>query len=979
MRPAVIKEDVKLMQQRRRVSLILRSQAFRQELEKIVASQMRNGELSSNVLALKQLLDIFTPHTKFGSSAFSKDATLPVIPINDLISGHSPYSKPEKLWRCKLAATYRLIDIFGWSSGVTSHISARIFKDSDAYLFNPRGLLFNEMAASSLVKVDLTGTVIDEGCSGLGIDKQGWMLHATIYEALPNVRCIIQLSTPATIAASSPFYCFSASALCLTTLLTVCCCNSIQLMSLSFFILQVSCMNSGLLPISQEAMMLGKVATYDPSSAARSGENDKSPSSAAERRKIRAAEESDAIKACLTEVGTEPRLMLIKKYGILTLGRSVEEAWMIAYLTTTACESQLRLASLSPEELVLPSSEATNQAFECAGAQTHSQLLSAFGTSENWRPGELEFEAMMRRLDGAGYRTGHLYRIGQVRGGASCSRDATDGLRADHSRRSASLGRRPHQDIEVPPTATSFAANYYTDGATRYVFFIIGSSDRNGDRARLSTIQHSFYFRLCHFLQTEDFGRLLKMAAEHRRKTLSLQRMHWKTTPNAYQREEIEEIGTANPKKIMHWTEGGKKTTGGTVLASEDPNQFAPQGSDPRELQANLKKVRDNYYKDVRTAGPQSKILDGLDFDDVDTCPASPKVVSPRGTLLRLDPANPPQLEPGHVVVVGAVSKGIISRDQRHNVGLFQSVFSPNPFDQVTDDDLARYKRNVERKAKGLPTEEEEEAMERQRRAATLQPDSTARVAPEPQRSRKPSLHHSNLFCKIKIFFAFLRSLHFFSELQLLDSSFRFSFPDLANPTALYRPRRQLTREPSTLADFPSSLLASAAAPCCPLSSVDSNSTDASVGVGGARAEETSSVVLFTPPLVSDITEDSLTRPSVPIPWQCRQCSPFQAGDAVSQTSALEGTQFYGVPICLIEHILFLKFSIYHFAVPRQAPEFEAEGIRSDTSVGEFSGGEVEKPEETTETKVHHKKRRFKMPLFARKSRDKKKQEASKS
>ncbi len=50
-------------------------------------------------------------------------------------------------------------------------------------------------------------------------------------------------------------------------------------------------------------------------------------------------------------------------------------------------------------------------------------------------------------------------------------------------------------------------------------------------------------------------------------------------------------------------------------------------------------------------------------------------------------------------------------------MGLFQSVFSPNPFDQVTDDELERYKRNVERKAKGLPTEEEEEEMERKKRA----------------------------------------------------------------------------------------------------------------------------------------------------------------------------------------------------------------------------------------------------------------------
>ena len=81
--------------------------------------------------------------------------------------------------------------------------------------------------------------------------------------------------------------------------------------------------------------------------------------------------------------------------------------------------------------------------------------------------------------------------------------------------------------------------------------------------------------------------------------------------------------------------------------------------------------VRDKYYKDVRTAGPKSKVLEGLGLDDDDsvigghsdtrdgTLPPT-QVISPRGTLLRLDPANPPALEPGHVVVVGAVSKGLL-------------------------------------------------------------------------------------------------------------------------------------------------------------------------------------------------------------------------------------------------------------------------------------------------------------------------------
>lgn len=176
-------------------------------------------------------------------------------------------------------------------------------------------------------------------------------------------------------------------------------------------------------------------------------------------------------------------------------------------------------------------------------------------TDRNWRPGELEFEAMMRRLDAAGYHTGHFYRVGQVQPNVSSRtycipEDSQDGSRVAHARRAASLGRSFRADVEVPPAASSFAANYYKDDATR-----------------------------------------IKEAASYRAKTLSLQRSHFSNTPNAYKKEEIEEVGTANPKKITHWIEGATKTTGGTLLASEDPNQFAPQGTDPRELKDNLKKV----------------------------------------------------------------------------------------------------------------------------------------------------------------------------------------------------------------------------------------------------------------------------------------------------------------------------------------------------------------------------------------------------
>ncbi|KAL5966474.1 Protein hu-li tai shao [Taenia solium] len=647
LRPASIKEDVKLMEQRRRVSLILHSPAFRKELEKIVASQMRDGVLSPNVMALKKLVDLLTPHAKLGSSAFAKGATVPVIPINDLHSQNTTYSKPERVIRCKVASTYRLVDIFGWSSGSKGHISAKVFKDGDSYLFNPQGLLFNEITASSLLKVDLKGNIIGGDSHGLGIDKQGWALHAAVHEALPAIRCVIQLNTPATIA--------------------------------------TSCMCTDLPPISQEAMMLGAAASYDPASIDQHLQGE-------ERNVAEAAVIGASLK---NTAGGDPRILIIRKYGILAMGKSVEEAWMAAYLSVSACEAQLRLACVGTDELVMP---VGGEGAPSLDNQVLNATTGATGaaTDRNWRPGELEFEAMMRRLDAAGYRTGHLYRVAQVQPTAGVRThsipevpDNIDGetpSQSQQTRRAASLGRSFRADVEVPPAASSFAVNYYKDDATR-----------------------------------------IKEAAAYRAKTLSLQRMHFRNTPNAYQKEEIEEVGTANPKKITKWTEGASRTTGGTLLASEDPNQFAPQGDDPQELKENLKKVREMYYKDVRTAGPKSKVLEGLGLDDdvdeigrvdaYDGVASASQIASPRGTLLRLDPANPPTLEPGHVVVVGAVSKGIISRDQRHNVGLFQSVFSPNPFDQVTDDELERYKRNVERKAKGLPTEEEEEEMERRKRA----------------------------------------------------------------------------------------------------------------------------------------------------------------------------------------------------------------------------------------------------------------------
>ncbi|KAL3316331.1 Alpha-adducin [Cichlidogyrus casuarinus] len=297
---------------------------------------------------------------------------------------------------------------------------------------------------------------------------------------------------------------------------------------------------------------------------------------------------------------------------------------------------------------------------------------------------------------------------------------------------------------------------------------------------------------------------------------MSLQR-HWSNTPNAYKKSQIAEKGTANPQMIIKWKRDEleespadveeedevlsparafspmrkvqkKKRRAGTLpraatddmpltpaaakfhtltsgisMATDDPNVYAPQGNDPRELRSAQKRLRERYYKGVRTAGPRSYLLAGLDEDydmgyahsDGELPPdvrpsspisASPKMfsgpVSPTGTMMRLDPNNPPALDSGHMILVGAVSKGIIKEKVRPNVGLYQSVYQPNPFGNVTDADLERYKINVERKQKGLPSLEEEEAKRQleERMAAEAQARQEAlkaakKAGPSPKKS----------------------------------------------------------------------------------------------------------------------------------------------------------------------------------------------------------------------------------------------------
>jgi ribulose-5-phosphate 4-epimerase/fuculose-1-phosphate aldolase len=91
--------------------------------------------------------------------------------------------------RVALAAAYRLVALFGWDDLVFTHISSRVPDASDAFLINPYGMLFDEITASSLVKVDQSGRKLMD--SPFEINPAGFVIHSAVHAARPDVHCVL--------------------------------------------------------------------------------------------------------------------------------------------------------------------------------------------------------------------------------------------------------------------------------------------------------------------------------------------------------------------------------------------------------------------------------------------------------------------------------------------------------------------------------------------------------------------------------------------------------------------------------------------------------------------------------------------------------------------------------------------------------------------------------------------------------------------
>ncbi|XP_028256752.1 adducin 3 (gamma) a isoform X4 [Parambassis ranga] len=381
-----LRQDFNVLEQKKRVTQILQSPAFKEELESLIQEQQRKGNNPTGLLALRQIADFFMASSVAGFNTSPLSLGM-VTPINDMYGVESTTMvKGEKLTRCKLASLYRLVDLFSWAHFANSYITGRVSKEQDHILIIPRGLSFAEASAANLVKVNIIGDVIEQGSTTLRIDPAGFSPHAAIYSMRPDIRCIIHVHTPATAAVSS--------------------------------------MKCGILPISQEALLLGEIAYYNYQGSLDDQE---------ERRELQKA------------LGPTAKVLVLRNHGVVALGETIEEAFHYIYNAQYACEIQVNAISCAggvDNLIVLDQEKYKTRVHDLASAGSVNM-----NSQYKWKVGELEFESLMRMLDNLGYRTGYAYRHPIIR-----------------------EKPRHKSDVEIPATVTAFMFEEDGDSATRLPF-----------------------------------------------------------------------------------------------------------------------------------------------------------------------------------------------------------------------------------------------------------------------------------------------------------------------------------------------------------------------------------------------------------------------------------------------------------------------------------------------------------------------------
>ncbi|MDE2079920.1 MAG: class II aldolase/adducin family protein [Burkholderiales bacterium] len=226
------------------------------------------------------------------------------------------YEVTEAEWKVRvdLAAAYRLAALFGWDDLVFTHISARVPDREGEFLINPYGLMFDEITASSLVKIDTEGRKLDD--SPYPVNPPGFVIHSAVHAVRHDAACVMHLHSINGVA--------------------------------------VAAQRGGLLPLSQHSIfVLASLGYHDYEGVA-----------------VR----DDEKPRLVADLGRKTNLML-RNHGLLTVGPTVADAFQAMYMFETACMIQVRAQAgggplvTIPQEIIATAAEQSRAATRGQGAQ----------------------------------------------------------------------------------------------------------------------------------------------------------------------------------------------------------------------------------------------------------------------------------------------------------------------------------------------------------------------------------------------------------------------------------------------------------------------------------------------------------------------------------------------------------------------------------------------------------------------------------
>ncbi|HEX6155666.1 MAG TPA: class II aldolase/adducin family protein [Burkholderiales bacterium] len=238
----------------------------------------------------------------------------------------SSTSRTERELRVQLAAAYRVADFLGWSELIYTHISARIPGPEHHFLINPYGLRFDEVTASNLVRIDVDGNPV--GTQPHKANKAGFIIHSAIHMARPDAMCVWHMHTLAGMA--------------------------------------VAGQDEGLLPVHMYSHNFWNRVSYH---------DFEGPS-------MRMDERERLVKS----FGEDNQALILRNHGLLTVGRTIPEAFIRFWRLNRSCEIQLAAQSA---KLRLPSARVCEASY---------QMGEEFLTDQA-ALGQLEFDSILRKIE----------------------------------------------------------------------------------------------------------------------------------------------------------------------------------------------------------------------------------------------------------------------------------------------------------------------------------------------------------------------------------------------------------------------------------------------------------------------------------------------------------------------------------------------------------------------------------------------------